>query len=96
MTDKERIKELEEKITQTGIKDMHGNMIKWGDTIRFANKWEWYRIDYLVDLSLGNITQQQVMKDLESKPYHSQKVESIQDYDWLLSPEIQKYWEIVK
>lgn len=96
MTDKERIKKLEEAVNQTGVKDMHGNMIKWGDTLRFANKAEWYKIDYLVDLSLGNITKEDMEKDLEKKPYYTKKVECIQDYEWLLSSEIQMYWEIVK
>lgn len=78
----------------TGIKDRNGNMICFGDTVRFANKFEWYKNQYLGKVALGSMTREDALKEIESKPYEERLVKSVQDYEWLLSNEIQKYWEI--
>ena len=79
---------------ETDIKDMHGNMIRFGDSVRFANKAEWYGGEYKARLLFGEITKEQALKEIEEKPFETRIVESVQDYEWLLSSEVQRYWEI--
>ena len=75
----------------TEIKDRNGNEIFFGDTLRFADKWEWYRSP-----KYWFMEPEEVTKEIESLPYEERLVESIKDYEWLLSSEIQSWWEIVK
>lgn len=88
------IKELENR-RPTDILDANGNMIHFGDTLRFTDKKEWYGSNYYTSILLGKITEEQAAKEIEELPYEERIVKSVQDYDWLLSSEIQQYWEIV-
>jgi hypothetical protein len=83
-------------VLETEIKDCNGDMICFGDTVRFKDKFEWYKGDYIGKLAFGTMTHDEVRKEMDSLPYEERLVESIHDYDWLLSSEIQTYWEIVK
>jgi hypothetical protein len=78
----------------TEIKDRNGNMIYFGDKVRFADKVEWYRGEYWADVMVGNKTKEQALKEINERPYEERTVESVQDYEWLLSSEIQTYWEL--
>lgn len=78
----------------TGIKDRNDNEIYFGDTLIFANKWEWYRGEYQHKILLGSMTKEAADKEIEARPYEERKVKSIQDYKWLLSSEVQQYFEI--
>lgn len=80
---------------QTDIKDRNGNMIHFGDKVRFADKVEWYGGEYWADVAFGIKTKEQALKEIAALPYEERLVESVQDYEWLLSSEIQTYWEIV-
>ena len=80
----------------TDIIDRNGNMICFGDKLRFADKVEWYGREYIIDIMLGNKTREQAFLEIENRPYEERVVESVQDYEWLLSSEIQTYWEIVE
>ena len=78
----------------TDIRDKNGDMIYFGDRVRFADKIEWYRGEYWPDVMAGNKTREEAFKEIEKRPYEERLVESVQDYEWLLSDEIQVYWEI--
>jgi len=79
----------------TDIKDRNGRMIYFGDTVRFVDKVEWYRGDYWAKVAHGVMTREEALKEIDEKPYEERLVENVQDYDWLLSSEIQTYWEVV-
>lgn len=80
----------------TEIKDRNGDMIHFGDTVRFVDKVEWYRGTYWARVATGAMTKEEALSEIDELPYEERKVESVYDYDWLLSDEIQRYWEIVK
>src|SRR6056297_2767126 len=79
----------------TEIKDRNGRMIYFGDTVRFADKVEWYRGSYWAKVALGVMTREEALKEIDEQPYEERVVENVHDYDWLLSSDIQTYWEVV-
>lgn len=88
----------EELIIQqfTGILDSKKNKIYFGDTLRFSDKWEWYRGEWGWKLmGKSGKEKEDLLKEYESLPYEERLIESNQDFEWLLSSEIQSYWEVV-
>lgn len=79
----------------TSIVDRNGTPIIFGDTVIFADKWEWYKDGYYSKIMFGEISKEDAIKEIERKPYETRIVESVQDYEWLLSSEIQAYWEVM-
>ena len=79
----------------TGIIDRNETKIYFGDTLRFADKVEWYRGEYWSKVSLGIMSKKQALEEIESKLYEERLIEENQDFEWLLSSEIQSYWEVV-
>ena len=79
----------------TEIKDRNGVMINFGDTMIFSDKLEWYKGEYFVDILAGRMTGEEAKQKINEKPYETRKVESVEDYEWLLSSEIQSWWEVV-
>ena len=79
----------------TGVIDRNKNKIYFGDTLRFADKVEWYRGEYWSKVALGIMSKKQALEEIEAKPYEERLIEEIQDFEWLLSSEIQSYWEVV-
>ena len=77
------------------IKDRNGKEIFFGDKLIFADKIEWYRNEYWSKVAFGEITKEEALKEIENLPYEERIVKSVQDYEWLLSSEIQTYWEVV-
>ena len=76
------------------VKDRKGVEIHFGDTLIFADKVEWYRSEYGPKVSYGEMTKKDALEQIESLPYETIVIKSVQDYEWLLSDEIQSYWEI--
>jgi hypothetical protein len=86
------VKQVEGQL-DSGIVDRNRVPIFEGDTLRFTDKWEWYRA------SVGGgvlATPEKVLTDHVKYPYEERTVELPRDYDWLLSSEIQTYWEVIK
>jgi len=79
----------------TNIIDRNKTKIYFGDTLRFADKVEWYRNEYWSKVALGIMSKKQALEEIEAKPYEERLVEENQDFEWLLSSEIQSYWEVV-
>lgn len=79
----------------TGIIDRNKTKIYFGDTLRFADKVEWYRGEYWSKVALGIMPKKQALEEIEAKPYEERLIEENQDFEWLLSSEIQSYWEVV-
>lgn len=95
ITVKQANKELLVFKRRCGIKDRNFKDIHFGDTLRFADKVEWYRGEYTAKVAFGSMTREDALKEIESRPYEERLVESVQDYEWLLSSDIQTYWEVV-
>ena len=85
------------KIQQfTGILDSKKNKIYFGDTLRFIDKWEWYRRTWAWKL-MGKTGKERedLEKEYNELPYEDRLVENTEDFEWMLSSEIQSYWEVL-
>lgn len=78
----------------TGILDRHGKEVYEGDTLRFVDKWEWWRGQFAGGMLATQADYDEVLNNHEKYPYEERTVKLPDDYDWLLSKEIQTYWEI--
>lgn len=79
-----------------GIKDRNGKEIHFGDTVRFVDKWEWYRGEWAWKLMGKKGEERKKLEaEYEALPFEERLVENEQDYEWLLSSELQTYWEVV-
>jgi uncharacterized phage protein (TIGR01671 family) len=66
----------------TGLYDRNGVKIFESDALRFADKWEWYRASGATKEETGKL------------PYEQREIIMPECYEWLLSSEIQTYWEV--
>ena len=85
------------KIQQfTGVLDSKKNKIYFGDILRFTDKWEWYRGSWAWKL-MGKTgkERQELEKEYNARPYEERLVENNEDFEWMLSSEIQTYWEVL-
>jgi len=79
----------------TGIKDRAGNKIYFGDKLRFTDKWEWYRGEWAWKLmGKKGEEREKLIKEYDALPYEERIIDSVNDYEWILSGEIQSYWEV--
>lgn len=80
----------------SGIKDKNGSDIYEDDILRFSDKWEWYRGQYAIKMLCAEGEKLAELKaQYEAEPYEERLIKLPEDYEWLLSSEIQSYWEIV-
>lgn len=80
----------------TGVIDRNKNKIYFGDTLRFVDKWEWYKGTWAWKL-MGKIgdEREKLEKEYHELPFEERLIENKEDFEWLLSSEIQSYWEVL-
>ena len=78
-----------------GVFERNKKKKKIKNNLRFADKVEWYRGEYWSKVALGIMSKKQALEEIEAKPYEERLIEENQDFEWLLSSEIQSYWEVV-
>lgn len=83
--------------TLTGVVDRRGNNIHFGDTLQFANKFEWYKHEWQPKYHFAKSKEERdkLDEEFDKLPMHTRKVVDHNDYQWLLNSEIQQYWEVV-
>ncbi len=84
------------KIQQfTGRVDRKGNKVYFGDTLRFMDKVEFYRDEYLAKIRLGIMTREQALAEIDSLPYHEIVVDADFELSYLDSSDMKSYFEVV-
>jgi hypothetical protein len=81
----------------SSVKDRNGREIVEGDTLRFVDKWEWWRGQFGGGWLATEEQRQEVLHDHEKFPYEDRVIKLPEAYEWLLgTSEIQTYWEVLE
>jgi hypothetical protein len=89
------VKQVEGQL-DSGVVDRNGTPIFEGDTLRFENKWEWWRGLFGGGMLATRADYEEVLNDHVKYPYEDRLISLPDDYEWLMSREIQSYWEVIK
>lgn len=66
-----------------------------GDRVRFDDKWEWYKSEYGIKMQFADAEQIVILQQqFDDEPYEERSITSIDDFEWLLSAEVQSYWKV--
>ena len=80
----------------SGVPDMNGKEIFQNDILEFTDKWEWYRSKYAVKFWFANEKEtKKLQKQYDAEPMERRVISLPNDYDFLLSQEIQQYWKVI-
>jgi len=72
----------------TGLYDRNKKAIYEGDILQFSDREEWYSNTIMFQ-------DKSVLDDLEKFPYERRTVYMPDCYEWILSSEIQEWWEVI-
>lgn len=79
-----------------GVKDKNGILIFENDILEFSDKWEWYRYSYGIKMRFADeVKRAELQKQYDAEPMERRVIKIPESYEWLLSSEIQTYWQVV-